>query len=301
MSNQAQVEILAFTDPVCTWCWGSEPVMRKLQARYGDQIRITPVMGGLVRDIREFRDHANDIGGEPEQSNAQIARHWLEASERHRMPVRTEGFKLFSADVFSTYPQNIAYKAVELASPNLASRYLRRMREASAAEARETGKRAVLLELASEVGVDLASMMEHLDNGSAELAFRNDLQTTHRYGVHGFPTVLFRSAKDEILVRGYQSYNSMKSVLNSMTGGQLQEHAPEKTSAAVLQFLQSSGRSAPVELEAVFDLPPEELAEILTHLHADQRIRAVEAGNGCFWEARTTGLSCDPVSGVCSL
>jgi len=104
-------------------------------------------MGGLVKDIRDFRDQANDIGGDPEKSNEQIARHWLEASERHHMPVRTEGFRLFSAETFSTYPQNIAYKAVELDDPELALRYLRRMREASAAEARETGRREVLIEL----------------------------------------------------------------------------------------------------------------------------------------------------------
>jgi len=31
MEKQNTLELLAFTDPVCTWCWGSEPVLRKLQ------------------------------------------------------------------------------------------------------------------------------------------------------------------------------------------------------------------------------------------------------------------------------
>ena len=51
-----------------------------------------------VPGIRAFYVRANDIGGDPERSNAQIARHWLEASERHGMPVRTEGFRLFTAE-----------------------------------------------------------------------------------------------------------------------------------------------------------------------------------------------------------
>ena len=96
---QPQLEVLAFTDPVCTWCWGSEPVMRKVATWYGDAVRIRYVMGGLVDDIRGFYDRANDIGGDPESSNAQIARHWLEASERHGMPVKIEGFRPLSADV----------------------------------------------------------------------------------------------------------------------------------------------------------------------------------------------------------
>lgn len=28
-----KVEIIEFTDPACTWCWGSELVLRKLKAK----------------------------------------------------------------------------------------------------------------------------------------------------------------------------------------------------------------------------------------------------------------------------
>ena len=41
------IEIIEFTDPACTWCWGSEPILRKLQYRYKEQIKILFVMGGL--------------------------------------------------------------------------------------------------------------------------------------------------------------------------------------------------------------------------------------------------------------
>ncbi len=125
-------------------------MLRKLQVGYGDQVRIRPVMGGLVEDIRAFYDSANAIGGDPERSNAQIAAHWLVASQGHGMPVRTEGFRLFTVEVVSTYPQNIAVKAAELTAPALGARYLRRLREASAAEARATGRREVLIETLSE-------------------------------------------------------------------------------------------------------------------------------------------------------
>ena len=301
MDNQPQIEILAFTDPVCTWCWGAEPVLRKLQVWYKDQIRITPVMGGLVKDIRDFRDQANDIGGDPEESNRQIARHWLEASERHHMPVRIEGFRLFSAESFSTYPQNIAYKAVELDDPRLALRYLRRMREASAAEARETGRREVLIELASEVGADIAAMIEHLENGSARLAFNNDLEIVKKYGVQGFPTFLFRHDGKELLLRGFQSYSSMRAALGSLAGNRQQEHPPEKTQEAILNFLQVSGHAAPIELESIFDLSTAELEHMLINLKSQQRIRQVPAGNGSFWESVATGVSCDSVSGICTV
>ncbi len=167
-------------------------MLRKLESWYGPHLRIDYVMGGLVKDIRDFRDGRNGIGGDPEESNAQIARHYIEASERHGMPVEVENFRLFSEGSYSTYPQNIAYKAAQISNPELAARYLRKMREANATEGRETGLREVLVELASDVGLDLEGFLKALEDGSAEKAFREDLAITARYGVRGFPTFLLR-------------------------------------------------------------------------------------------------------------
>ena len=79
------IELIEFTDPYCTWCWGSEPVLRKIKEVYGNQVKIGFVMGGLVKDIAEFYDPLNRIGGK--DWNKQVASHWLEASERHGIPV----------------------------------------------------------------------------------------------------------------------------------------------------------------------------------------------------------------------
>ncbi|NTW72979.1 MAG: DsbA family protein, partial [Eubacteriaceae bacterium] len=217
MEENKIVEIIEFTDPVCTWCWGSEPLLRKLETRYGDQIKIKFIMGGLVKDIREFYDSYNDIGRDPEKSNNQIAKHWLEASERHGMPVRTEGFRLFSEEYPSTYPQNIAYKTAQLEDQELADKFLRRMREASAAEARQTSRPEVLIELASEVGLDIAKFMERISDGSAEAAFKEDLYITSQYGVRGFPTFMVKYGDKEILLRSYQSFEGFQSVIRSLT------------------------------------------------------------------------------------
>lgn len=299
MANTQQLVILAFTDPVCTWCWGSEPQLRKLLTWYENQIRITPVMGGLVEDIRGFYDHANRIGGDPTSSNEQIARHWLEASERHGMPVLIEGFQMFDSETVSTYPQNIAYKAVELCNPELAARFLRRMREAAAAEARVTGRREVLIELASEVGVDIAAFVGHLDDGSAEKAFHDDLLTTRQYGARGFPTFLLRFGGKEIMLRGYQTFGNLQAVIATLAANQLQAHPPQKTAEALLEFLHVHGRAAPVELATVFDISPTELDTLLRSPAVQQRIRRVPAGNGCFLEPVPADLSCDSATGIC--
>ncbi len=299
MQDEPRIELLAFTDPVCTWCWGSEPVLRKLQVYYGNALSIRYVMGGLVKDIRAFYDQANDIGGDPEQSNAQIARHWLEASARHGMPVRIEGFRLFSADTTSTYPQNIAVKAAELTDSTLAPRYLRRIREASAAEGRETGRKEVLVELANDVGIDVSTFVGHVKDGSAEQAFRDDLAITQRYGVRGFPTFLFRHAGKELMLRSYQTFRAMQAVIETLSGGTVQARAPESGPEGVFAFLRRFGRAAPVEVATVFDLSAEESDRILTLLANERRVHRTVAGNGVFWEPEAPAGACAIDDGVC--
>ena len=293
------VEIIEFTDPVCTWCWGSEPVLRKLETRFGEQVHISYIMAGLVKDITSFYDSYNDIGGDPVRSNANIARHWLEASERHGMPVRSEGFKLFSKEHPSTYPQNIAYKAAQLQNQVLANRFLRRIREASAAEAMLTNTTEVLMELASEVGLDVARFLEDLSSGAAQRAFEQDLATTARYKAHGFPTFLVRFGKKEILLRGYKRYEEFKAVIDHLSKGTIDERLVPSSEEVIMKFIRTYGSVAPIEIKMAFDLTDAELMAIVDSLLKQQLITRRAAGNGYFISSRSSSVACETATGIC--
>lgn len=294
------IEKIEFTDPVCTWCWGSEPVLRKLETHYGDQLRIGFVMGGLVKDIHDFYDSHNGIGGDAEQSNAQIVKHWLEASERHGMPVKSEGFHLFSNECSSTYPQNIAYKAAQMEDQTLADRFLRRIREASAAEARQTSRLEILIELAAEVGLDVADFVERMNDGSAEAAFEQDLRLTAEFGAQGFPTFLVKYGEKGILLRGYQRYASFQAVIKTLAGERVREQAPQKSEENVLAFIEKHGRLAPVEIQTAFNLSAAEQQQFVDSLRSKQLIRLTSAGNGWFIQRTGNPLVCDLETGVCA-
>jgi predicted DsbA family dithiol-disulfide isomerase len=299
MKNKNIIEIIEFTDPVCTWCWGSEPLLRKLETRYGDPLQVKFIMGGLVEDIRSFYDSRNDIGLDPANSNRQIARHWLEASQRHGMPVLTEGFSLFSDEAPSTYPQNIAYKALQMESEVLANRFLRRIREATAAQARQTNKLEVMIELAAEVGADLSKFLERYSDGTAETAFRADLALVRKYGVRGFPTFLVRFGEKEVLLRGYQNFESIKSVIKSLSGESALDQAPEKTEENLIAFVKKYNRVAPVEIQEAFELSQEEVHQLMTRLEAQKQIRITPAGNGFWVETQSEPMSCDNAGFCC--
>lgn len=299
METNKKIEIIEFTDPVCSWCWGSEPIIRKLESRFKDKIDVKYVMGGLVKDIRDFYDSYNGIGKDPELSNENIARHWLEASNRHGMPVMTEGFSLFSDDHPSTYPQNIAYKAAQMQSTKLADKFLRRVREATSTEARQTNKLEVIIELVSEVGLDINGFLKNMNDGSAESAFIDDLKITKKYEVRGFPSFLIRYGESEILLRGFQSYESMRSVIFSLTGDEITEEILEKTEENILSFIKRYGRVAFIEIMECFDLADEEALRFIDLLVKEGKSRIIDVGNGFFVEAVDNPMLCDPLSGVC--
>jgi putative protein-disulfide isomerase len=300
-TGDKMIEIIEFTDPVCTWCWGSEPVLRKLETRFNEQVKISYIMGGLVKDITSFYDSYNDIGGDPDQSNINIAKHWVEASARHGMPVRSEGFKLFSKEHPSTYPQNIAYKAAQMQDQALANKFLRRIREASAAEARQTNRTEILLELASEVGLDIARFLDDFTHGAAQKAFEQDLAITAKYGARGFPSFLLKYGEKEMLIRGYQRYEEFKALIKHLSGGEIQERPAPADEGSIMAFITRHGSVASIEIQMTFDLGDDELKAVIDSLLGKQLIQKREAGNGYFISPKASAAACDSATGVCAV
>ncbi len=95
----------------------------------------------------------------------------------------------------------------------------------------------MLIELVSEVGVDFATFIERLEDGSAEQAFRADLDLTRRYHARGFPTFLLRWQGEELLLRGYRAFREFQVVITTLTAGKLVGVAPERSAADVLHFV----------------------------------------------------------------
>lgn len=295
-------EVIEFTDPICTWCWGSEPVLKKLEARFPKNLKVSFITGGLVEDIRNFRDDKNDIGGDIASTNKNIAKHWVEASLTHNMPVCIEGFKLFSDKYHSSYPANIAYHAAKMQSEKLANKYLRRLREAAATEARQVTNPDVLVEIASEVGLKVGAFIHAIEDGSAERLFQEDLHFSRSNRVSGFPSFLIRNNYNgkSLILRGYQDYDAIKDVLQYISDEDLVEVVKEKTPENIIEYLKNVVKTTPVELQTIFDLTDEELEKKLKILDDKGYITIEEVGTGHFIYYLGKALTCDPVTGICS-
>lgn len=276
------IELTQYTDPYCTWCWGAEPMLRKIEEVYGDQIRFKYVMGGLVRDMREFQDRANNIGGKNWYSD--VAAHWLEASDRHGMPVDEKIFFDIKNEIFSTYPASIAFKAAQLQGEQLANKYLRRLREAASAERQIIQHLDVQARLAEEVGLNATQLIADIEGGVALQAFEADLKVCRLAGVSGFPTfaVQLISTGKRYMVGGFRGFREVNAILRNIAGDLLVESSVAATDENILAFVAKHGKVAPRELAEVFDLNQQECIRRIDVLEAAARVRTHKVGNGFF-------------------
>jgi len=298
--NNSPIEIVSYTDPYCTWCWGSEPILRKIQEVYGEQVRLRFVMGGLVEDMRKFSDPSAGIGGDFWYK--QVADHWLEASNRHKMPVDEQVYYDIKDEVFSTHPACIAFEAARLQNEELSIRYLRRLREGAAAERKAIQHFEVQVEIATELGLDIERFTADIRSGKADSLFQDDLQECRSKGVRGFPTYLVTNGDDEVLLRGYNSYQIFDSWLQELSSGELEQKVLTGGSPQVFDFISRHGKSATIEVATVFDLDFQQ-AEILLSGMADKGLIAAEkAGNGFLYSLpKQIAPECNSETGMCSI
>ncbi|MFX1521132.1 MAG: DsbA family protein [Promethearchaeota archaeon] len=269
------IEVVEYQDPYCTWCWGSEPILRKIQELYGDQVKITVKAGGLIETLDE------QIA---QQWFVQVAQHWLDASERHGMPVDVQVWQDLQGEFRSTYPANIAYKAAQMQNPELADKFLRRMREAAAAERRYIHKREVQVELAMEVGLDSEKFVEVLETNSAEKAFYEDLEEFRATGSKAYPTFLITHMQGKrALLTGYRRFEFFERILKDLAGDELVKKKLEATSENILAFIRKYDKVATREVAEVFDLTDMQAKDMLEILESEGSVVGTKAGNSYFW------------------
>ena len=249
-----KITIYQFTDPVCVWCWGNEPVMRAIDYLYGNKVGVEYIMGGLIEEITTLYDLKGSKRQIIERANAIMAEHWLSASERHGMPVNTRHMALFSERYPSSFPQSIAYEAARRIDSTAAKRLLRRIREATFIEARRTSQIDVILDLATQAGYNAADFIDEYTTGNAHADFMQDRMLCRRNGITGFPSYLVRNDDTEIIIGGYQNLNTFHTLIKRLSAGRIKPRRIGPSVANLMNFAERYHSIYPVDIEVLFGL-----------------------------------------------
>jgi len=228
------VAVVEYTDPWCSWAWGTEPKLRLLRWRYGDRLEWRTVMGDLVADRRLERPDFD-----AERVAPKTAAYW-EKVHRHTgqpWPVHLRWTPLLSADAAR------GVKAAQLQNDEIASTFLRAIRESCFVHSAPADTEERVFALAATVpGLDYDRLVTDYASDVVEKAFAADreetrrpndyvltLQETHEGKGNAkpdgdgwryvFPTILFRGTGGEHTVPGWQPWDAYVAAMEAAQPG----------------------------------------------------------------------------------
>jgi 2-polyprenyl-6-methoxyphenol hydroxylase-like FAD-dependent oxidoreductase/predicted DsbA family dithiol-disulfide isomerase len=208
--TKKEINILYFTDPICSTCWIIQPQLRKLQLEYEHQVNIEYKMGGLLPSWDNF--NRNGI-----KKPSDVAIHWEQVCSQYEMPINKD---IWLEDPLpSSYPPSIAFKAAQLQDTGKAVLFLRRIREMVFLEKKNIIKKEYLHTAAYDVGLDAARLLRDLE-GKAQSLFRDDLVLADQLEIKELPTLFFSNRDGgELILNGYQSYENIDRIIRQLSPG----------------------------------------------------------------------------------
>ncbi len=268
--DKEQLKIIYFTDPICSTCWITQPILRRLKLEYGDYIKFDYHMGGLLPSWKGF-----DRGGikTPED----VAKHWEEVNASHKMIL--DGDVWMEDPLNSSSPPSIAFKAAQLQDSDKAITFLRRLKEFVFLEKRNITRWKIIENAALSSGLDAALLKKDIVSNGFNL-FKEDLALTKEMEVDVFPTFFF--TKDGVVkntIRGYEPYEVFEDILKALI-----PEAKKKTErfspVAVFSMFHNMTEE---EYAFVTNTPLEETRIILNQLHDQLIINKYDTKYGVVW------------------
>ena len=266
------LQIIYFTDPICSACWGIEPQLRKLKLEYGNLFEIQYCMGGLLPSWDGFSS-----GGI--SSPADVAGHWDEAGDYYQMPI--DGDVWLEDPLPSSFPPSVAVKAAQLQGDDKGVAFLRKIRELLYLQKYNICRWEYLLEAAADVGLDTDQFTEDFNHRAQQL-FESDLELSHRLGVRGFPTLIIGDREGNTrVINGYQPYERFEQIILTLCQGAEKREYSRSEEGVFTHYNTLTTKEYAVLTGVDFRVAD----QCLNDLFREGRVRRYHANKGDLWSA----------------
>ena len=253
MSEQ-QVEVVEYTDPLCSIAWGTEPFKRKLQWRFGEKLHWRPVMAGLCRDnssVKMFQPW------DPYKAGQQYLKVWKRVTGITDMPYPEDlGYMAVTTD-----PPCLLVKAAELQGSDIADMVLRRFRESVffyGTPVDSIDQAAIALE--GVPGLDIDRLLSDAEDEDVIAAYLADWEETRQpndyvrglaetetdhlkggmmfsegHERYNLPTFIFKGPAGERTVPGYRPYAEYEEALEAVSPGITKQSRSDPTAEVAFE------------------------------------------------------------------
>jgi putative protein-disulfide isomerase len=198
------LHLLYFANPMCSWCWGFQPVIHALAER---GYPITVAMGSMGADrARPMR----------EIDRAKVREHWQHVIERTGQPFDF-GFFEREGFVYDTEPACRAIAVLRSRYPALALPFLGRLQERFYALGQDITDPYVLCEAAGEFGIAADRFDTAFRDPSTLAEIAAEWQQTAGLGVTGYPTLLaLQPGRPEVVTIGWRPLDDVLASLDAL-------------------------------------------------------------------------------------
>jgi putative protein-disulfide isomerase len=202
------MEFVYFTDPMCSWCYGFGPEVRKLAATYAGAVALNVVPGGL----RPYESSPT-----PERKAREIVHHWEHVAHETGRPFDTRFFERHPGFVYDTYPASRALVAVKRLEPTLGFAYLEQLHERFYAKGEDPTALATFTAAAGAIGLAGGVFQAAFEDSATDEKTRDGFAYCQRFGGLGFPMVLLKLlGKSKIVTIGYQPFEHLDAVVRNI-------------------------------------------------------------------------------------
>jgi predicted DsbA family dithiol-disulfide isomerase len=212
----ASLELVLYHDVLCSWCYVADARLEYLRDEYGAMVRwrLRPYP---LRPENQLPD---------KKQRSVLARHF------RRLGRAQEG-KGVKPDLWtgqdppaSSAPPLVALEAALPQGADLQNELLKAMRRAAFLQGINVARRDVQLELASQVGLDLASFVEQLDDPRVEQDVNDAVDEAEALGIKGVPALVIGG---EWLMQGCRDLAEYRQVID--------KYIRERVAAAQLRVI----------------------------------------------------------------
>ena len=197
--------LIYVADPMCSWCWGFQPVLESVRKILeGDGIQY--VMGGLAKDTSDPM---------PGETRAYVQEQWRKVTKATGAEFNWDFWKVCRPRR-STYPACRAVIAAGLQEEKHIPGMFEAIQRAYYRQARNPSDPATLTELADEIGLDAKRFVDDLDSEGVEQTLQEGFALRRSLEADRFPSLILQTG-DSIhhwLTLGYSDESTVVARLN---------------------------------------------------------------------------------------